>query len=269
MREFPGQNRLTNTERFLASAIGGFCVAGGIWLTWVPPTRTVAIDGCIPSTSSACTTSVDGDVTALATVVLALAGIASLVALLGVRFTNVKVGGVEVSALEKLDQKTQGLDPVSAARRADWISSVNTTSAAAAQAVDASDRVAAPAVRIAEVDPATRAARRQAIYVAHRGVFLSHLLAPATKRGQRYEVFVFLVRHKGGLDRSEIRSADFFFGPQWDSQVFPGQWTRDGQLGVVTEAYGEFLVVCELEFADGTRVVLDHYVDFSMAELLV
>jgi hypothetical protein len=34
---------------------------------------------------------------------------------------------------------------------------------------------------------------------------------------------------------------------------------------VVTEAFGEFLALCEVTFTNGDRVLLDHYVDFGMA----
>lgn len=59
-----------------------------------------------------------------------------------------------------------------------------------------------------------------------------------------------------------------FFGRYWGNEFFDASWGKDGRLGVVTEAYGPFLALCEVTFADGKRILLDHYVDFSMGDLV-
>ncbi len=65
-----------------------------------------------------------------------------------------------------------------------------------------------------------------------------------------------------------MRSASFFFGKRWGNKVFAGRRGADGRVGIVTEAYGAFLVLCEVEFESGRRILLDHYCDFDMGALL-
>lgn len=50
--------------------------------------------------------------------------------------------------------------------------------------------------------------------------------------------------------------------------MLPAQRGDDGNFGLVTEAYGAFLALCEIESADGHRVLLDRHRDFSMGGLV-
>jgi hypothetical protein len=64
------------------------------------------------------------------------------------------------------------------------------------------------------------------------------------------------------------RSASFFFGKYWGDKIFAGQRGADGMIGIVTEAYGPFHALCEVEFQSGRRILLDRYCDFDMGALM-
>jgi hypothetical protein len=103
--------------------------------------------------------------------------------------------------------------------------------------------------------------RRIAVYAAHRGVFLTHIISPSAKPGQAFDVFIYLIRHKSE-DLSDIRVAEFFLGPYWENQVFPAVW-KDGFIGITTSAYGTFLCICRVTFDDGTHAYFERYIDFE------
>ena len=96
--------------------------------------------------------------------------------------------------------------------------------------------------------------------------FLTHILGPATNPRQKYSVAIKVTPHRDATD--EIRSASSYLGRSWGNRVYPGRRGSDGKYGVLTEAYGPFLALCEVQFTDGTRIVLDHYCDFDMRSLL-
>ena len=104
--------------------------------------------------------------------------------------------------------------------------------------------------------------RRNAIYADHRNVFLTHIIRPASKPGQTFEVFIYLIRHKSD-DFSDIRVAEFFLGPYWENKVFPAV-EKSGFIGISTSAYGTFLCVCRVTFTDGAHLYLQRYIDFEM-----
>ena len=109
---------------------------------------------------------------------------------------------------------------------------------------------------------------RRRVYDSHRDVFLTHLLAPPTQHGQAYRVAVFLIGHDQPVTPERVSSAVMYFGRHWGSQRFSASWGPDGKLGVVTEAYGPFLALCEVTFADGARVLMHHHIDFEMGILV-
>ena len=47
-----------------------------------------------------------------------------------------------------------------------------------------------------------------------KGIFLAHIIKPSTKKGQLYDVFIYLLRHKSD-DFSDVKYAEFFLGPYW------------------------------------------------------
>lgn len=104
-------------------------------------------------------------------------------------------------------------------------------------------------------------ARRNAIYVDHRNLFLTHVIRPSSKPGQTFDVFIYLIRHKSD-DFSDIRVAEFFLGPYWENKVFPAV-ESNGFIGISTSAYGTFLCICRVTFNDGSHLYLERYIDFE------
>jgi hypothetical protein len=105
-------------------------------------------------------------------------------------------------------------------------------------------------------------ARRNATYDRSRGVFLTHTIRPSLKLGQLFDVSIYLIRHER-TDLSDILVAEFFLGKYWKNKVFPAV-ERDGFIGISTAAYGSFLCICRITFADGTQADLERYIDFEM-----
>jgi hypothetical protein len=104
-------------------------------------------------------------------------------------------------------------------------------------------------------------ARRKAVYDAHRGIFLTHLIQPSRRPGQAFDVSIYLVRHKRS-DFADVRMAEFFLGRHWANKVFPA-FERDGVIGISTAAFGTFLCICRVTFNDGQHVDLERYIDFE------
>ena len=103
---------------------------------------------------------------------------------------------------------------------------------------------------------------RDNIYEGNRRVFLAHVLEPTDAPGQRYKVFIFLVRHRGEALR-DVAFAEFFLGSSWGNRIFR-EYPRDGKIGLATAAYGTFLCVCHVHFRDGRVAKLHRYIDFEM-----
>lgn len=266
-------------ERLLAGVIGLALIVIGVLMVVNPPGKEVALGGC-QSAAAGCVVSVDSDLSTFGTALAALGAAAGLIALLGVRFTTVKAGGVELSSYEKA---TEGLP------KAEPQPSPEGDSPATVHPADEVDMTEPPVkisvetglgtelgvvpVAITHLDRRMdsteprflrdyQGARRN----SQRSYFLTHALGPATSPGQKYSVAIRLTPHHEPKDRAT--SAQFYFGRAWGSKVFEGSRGIDGRFGITTEAYGPFLVLCEVEFEDGDRIVLDHYCDFEMGVLL-
>ncbi len=110
------------------------------------------------------------------------------------------------------------------------------------------------------------ATERDELYRACRGVFLAHLISPSEEPGQRFDIFIFLVRHKSD-DFSDVDSAEFFFGHYWGNRVFR-EANEGGPIGVSTAAYGPFLCTCRVHFRDGHTALMSRYIDFEMERVL-
>ncbi|UCE58910.1 MAG: hypothetical protein JSU63_15890 [Phycisphaerales bacterium] len=131
----------------------------------------------------------------------------------------------------------------------------------------------AMAVRAAEgmqpdlSSPEGRAAHRQEIRNNNRGVFLVHVLRPSQRRGQKFDLFIYLKRHKSS-SFDDIERAEFFFGKYWGNKIYTGT-ENNGVIGVSTSAYGSFLCTCRVTFKgeDKHVVMLERYIDFEMGHL--
>ncbi len=118
--------------------------------------------------------------------------------------------------------------------------------------------------------------KRNEIYLRNRDFFLVHVLEPSKQPHQKFDIFIFLVRHEGvlkheGIDFSiEIDYAEFFLGKTWGNRVFKVQNEGKGKpIGLSTSAYGTFLAICRVVFKDGYEVILDRYIDFEMGKQVV
>jgi len=103
---------------------------------------------------------------------------------------------------------------------------------------------------------------RESIYSNNRDLFLAHVIRPSKKKGQVYDVFIYLIRHNSD-DFSDIDYAEFFLGPYWGNQIFTVKEETKGFIGISTAAYGTFLCFCKVFFKDGHTAELQRYIDFE------
>jgi hypothetical protein len=114
---------------------------------------------------------------------------------------------------------------------------------------------------------------RVGVYRDNRNVFLAHTIRPSQKRGQLYDIAIYLIPHHSNdpkhlrTDLSDIVEAEFFLGAFFDNKVFSVK-NRGGTIGITTSAYGPFLCTCRVSFSDGERLMLNRYIDFEMGNLL-
>ncbi|MFF3493271.1 pYEATS domain-containing protein [Streptomyces sp. NPDC002795] len=269
-------DRLTLTERIIAGAAGAALLATALSLVAVPPDHRVALPQC-PRASSGCILSVDNDLTPLAAILAALGAAAALIAILGIRFNTVKAGGAELGRVdteglayaplaeegtadtgrgETLPDQQVAEQPISVEVRRGLGTTLGVAPVAVAHLIEP----------MSSVEPLILRDYRSARKKCQHEHFLTHTLNPAKTPGQAYSVALRVTPVKGTTEK--VRSASFFFGKFWGDRVFAGQRGADGRFGIVTEAYGPFLALCEVEFESGRRILLDHYCDFDMAELL-
>ena len=265
------RERLTPTERTAAGIAAVVLLLIAAWMILDPPDRTVSLEGC-RSAADGCLVTVDGDLTTIAAALFALAAAAGLIGLLGVRFTSVKAGGVELS---KYEEKTAGLPTAERQQLPDG----DEESGSDTQGVESPVReesgtesgvlpVAIPSLDL-PMNPSQAGILRgyqKALRKAHKGWFLTHILGPAKSPRQKYSVAIKVIPHRSATE--EVKAARFFLGRAWGSRVFNGKRGADNRFGITTEAYGPFLALCEVEFKSGDRVLLDHYCDFEMGALI-
>jgi hypothetical protein len=268
--------RLNPAERVLAGVAGVVLIGVALRLAVVPPQRRVALGQC-PTAEAGCVVSVDGDLTVFATALAGVGAVAVLLGLLGMRFDRLKLGSAEFGFAEE----TEGL--AHAAPAADGPvdgAGTNVAEPSTGEApvrVDVRDGVgehlhAVPVAvtrlsrPIRSVDPSFLRDYQSARKVSQHSHFLTHILGPATRPGQKYSVAIRVTPHRDA-DRA-VRSASFYLGRAWGNATFEGRRGSDGRFGIATEAYGPFLALCEVEFDDGDRILLDHYCDFDMGSLL-
>lgn len=262
---------LTRDERVAAAVFGValFVLAG--WMVIAPPDRFTAIAGCTPSSSIDCVVAIDGDVATFATAIAALGAAALLVALLGIRFSKFSAGGVSAEG-PNFEETYAGLPTFPTGSPAALPAPEEESGEAAdRRAVEELIRYTEEAPRVPrfkDLGPNELNGLRDEIYDRQHRVFLSQALGETNTRGQEYRVALFLVGHKKQIDRTEIRGARMFLGPSWGSRTFEAAWDRHGRLGIVVEAFGTFLVLCEVEFTSGDRILLHHYVDTAQLELM-
>jgi hypothetical protein len=86
---------------------------------------------------------------------------------------------------------------------------------------------------------------REAEYERSRRLALVHIYKPSARRGQKYDISIYLMRHLSGQQGNqttvftEIEKAEFFFGHSWGNRIFPSI-NNGGVIGVSTSACGTF-----------------------------
>jgi hypothetical protein len=269
------RERLTPRERTAASIAAVVLLVIAVWMILDPPDRTVALEGC-RSAAEGCLVTVDGDLTTIAAAFIALAAAAGLIGLLGVRFTSVKAGGVELS---KYEEKTAGL-PTAVPQPplgGDEEGGIDTQGVESPVRVEIhpglGTELGIVPVAVASLDSPMSESQatflrdyQTALRNGRKGWFLTHILGPAKSPRQKYSVAIKVTPHRSAT--GEVKAARFFFGRAWGYRVFEGERGADDRFGITTEAYGPFLALCEVEFTTGERVLLDHYCDFEMGALI-
>lgn len=107
---------------------------------------------------------------------------------------------------------------------------------------------------------------RHDIEKRNREVYLIHALRPSRKPKQKFDVYIYLVRHRSE-DLSDIDHAMFFLGRHWGNRVFHVQ-NEGGLIGISISAYGPVLCTCRVTFKDGYEVHLSRYIDFEMGKTI-
>ena len=107
---------------------------------------------------------------------------------------------------------------------------------------------------------------RITIYEKHRGLFLTHVIAQSIRPKQKYDIYIYLIKHKT-TDLSDVEFAEFFFGHMWGSKVFK-EYHKKGVIGISTSAYGPFLCTCRVHMKDETVTFLSRYIDFEMGRMI-
>lgn len=64
---------------------------------------------------------------------------------------------------------------------------------------------------------------RTDVYEKCRGFFIAHILEPSKSDGQKYDIFIYLIRHKS-QEYADIEKAEFFFGHYWGNKLY--MWVR-------------------------------------------
>jgi hypothetical protein len=270
------EDRLTRTERIIAGVVGAALLAVALGLVVTPPDRRVALQQC-PNVASGCIVTVDNDLSTFSAILAAIGAAAALIAMLGIRFNTVKAGGAELGRADTVglpyaapggagvdDDRPRPTPPEQESAdqpiKVEVCHGLGTTLGVAPVAVT---HLTEP---MSSVDPVLLRDYRSARKASQHEYFLTHVLSPPRNQGQTYSVAIRVTPGKGATET--VRSASFFFGKYWGDKVFAGQTGADGRFGIVTEAYGPFLALCEIEFESGRRILLDHYCDFEMGALL-
>jgi len=107
---------------------------------------------------------------------------------------------------------------------------------------------------------------RSKIYKDNHGLFLTHIITKSRDPEQKYDIYIYLIKHKS-TDLSDIDFAEFFFGHMWGSQIFR-EFPKNGIVGISTSAYGPFLCTCRIHLRDNKVLFLSRYIDFEMEKLL-
>jgi hypothetical protein len=119
--------------------------------------------------------------------------------------------------------------------------------------------------------------QRAAEYKRTNGLCLVHVYRPSKQKGQVFDAFVYLVRHRKGSTRpirsgfQDVKQVEFYLGESWGDQVFTVVNSGGNILGVRAHAFGTFLATCRVTFTDDKETgktkdpeILHRYIDCEM-----
>lgn len=120
----------------------------------------------------------------------------------------------------------------------------------------------------------TERTQRDGQYNKTRSLMLVHRIRPSEKKGQEFDISIFLVR-KTSKDNKTARFNDVDF-----VEYYLGRWfgdkpngskfvvrTPDNGFAMTTSAYGSPLCIAKIHFHDGEIVEAHRYLDFEMKEV--
>jgi hypothetical protein len=189
---------------------------------------------------------------------------------------KISLFGVGIEGLKNVrDSKLKSTDAHQAA--ASSTAQASAAPASLTKSVNA-DQAASPsttstALSAPPMDNFNLRAAHESEYERTRHYMLSHTYGPSTVKGQKFDIFIFIVCHERGTSGpprtrlEEIEKADFFFGSSWDNETFEVR-NEKTIIGVRTRAWGTFLATCRVTFRSGglqkPPIVLHRYIDFYM-----
>jgi hypothetical protein len=250
--EANGWQRLTDRERGYAALLGVLLLVGACALVVNPPNHLVAISGCTPAGRVNCVVSTDGDLGTFATAFAAFGVAALLIALLGIRFTKFSAGGLSVET--NFESKAAGLP------KAGLQAEVSAEPEKHLESVQIEESHSLAQRPFSELSSQALNSLRDARYAESDYLFLTHILGDPEHKGQQFRAALFVVGHKREVTPDTVSGATMFLGKSWRSRTFEASWSDEGQLGLVVEGFGSFLVVCEVRLKTGERVVVQDYV---------
>jgi len=115
------------------------------------------------------------------------------------------------------------------------------------------------------VDDGTLGRIRSDAYDRARGVMVVHRIMRSRDPKQVFDALLYMVPRKGSSTLG-VQSVSYFFGKYWGNKVFT---TTDRARGfpLLVSAYGPFLAVAKLKFADGEEGFVERFIDFEMGDV--
>lgn len=114
-------------------------------------------------------------------------------------------------------------------------------------------------------DDGSMARRRDSAYNQARGIMLVHRIMRSNDPAQLYDALIYVVPRKGTTTLG-VESVSYFFGKHWGHKVFTSADRSQG-FPLVVSAYGPFLALARVKFADGEEAYVERFIDFEMGDV--
>lgn len=110
---------------------------------------------------------------------------------------------------------------------------------------------------------------RDQLYNEQANIFIAHQLAPSDKRGQLYDILIYLIPHadRGGSLKLVSR-VEYFLGSAWGGKAFESS-DAGKRFAVAVSAYGSgFLCTARIHLTESQSPIETwRYIDFEMGAL--